>query len=294
MSKILTYGGYALTVGNHAVGAEIYKIPLPANTLRVKFTEGVTPSFYKGTGTQVSASPNIWDVTYNNSDWSQMFYNVSDLLEVIAAGDTSSVTNMKQLFYYCTSLTNVIWFDTSAVTDMTEMFEKCAITTVPLYDTSSVTNMSSMFQECTSLQNVPLFDTSAVTDMSWMFNKCTSLASIPIFDTSSVSTMLSMFANCTALTHAPALNTSTVTNLAYMFSGCSALKAVPLYDTSSAVYMSGMFRECRYVESGAFDLYWQAAYQTVPPTSYSQCFRACGSSTQTGAAELSRIPASWK
>ena len=127
---------------------------LPAYTLRLKFTDGVTPTFTNGTATQVSSSPNIWDLTYENEIWYNLLYNQTDLLEVIAAGDTSGVTNMNCLFQLCT-----------------------ALTTVPLFDTSNVTGMNSMFSDCTSLTNIPLFDTSKVNQMSGTFAFCWSVQS---------------------------------------------------------------------------------------------------------------------
>ena len=126
---------------------------LPAYTIRLKFTDGVTPSFSNGTAVQVSSSPNVWDLTYNNSDWMELIKNQTSLIEVLGA-NTSSVTNMNGMFQGCTSLT-----------------------TVPLFDTRSVTRMPSMFSNCTSLTAVPLLDTSRVQYMTYMFNNCRNVAS---------------------------------------------------------------------------------------------------------------------
>lgn len=123
--------------------------PLPAYTLRLRFTEGTTPSRSKGTLTQVSSSPNVWDWTYNNADWSDAWHYYSPLLEVLDAGDTSGVTNMYELFAACSNLTSVPLFDTSNVTNMSYMLTNCkALTSVPLFNTSKVTNMSYMCQNC--------------------------------------------------------------------------------------------------------------------------------------------------
>jgi surface protein len=146
---------------------------LPPYTLRLKFKDNVTPTFDKGTGVQVSSSPNIWDLTYENSDWSDLLLSHSNLLEVINA-NTTGVTNMFRMFLNCSNLISV-----------------------PLFDTSSVTNMNRMFVGCSSLTSVSLFDTSNVTEMSYMFNGCSSLTSVPLFDTSKVTYMNSMFYNCT-------------------------------------------------------------------------------------------------
>ena len=40
---------------------------LPDKTIRLKYVDGVTPTFSKGTAVQVSSSPNVWDLTCNDS-----------------------------------------------------------------------------------------------------------------------------------------------------------------------------------------------------------------------------------
>lgn len=150
---------------------------LLAYTIRLRYKDGVTPTFYAGTATQVSSSPNIWDFTYENWNWADILYNHTDLLEVID-GNTSGVTVMSGMFYGCSSLTTVPLFNTSNVTDISQMFTYCtSLTSVPLFNTSSVTDMHLMFYNCTSLTSIPLFDTSNVTDMKYMFYDCINVES---------------------------------------------------------------------------------------------------------------------
>jgi len=243
---------------------------LPPYTIRLKFTEGVTPTFSYGTGVQVSSSPNVWDLTYENTNWVQLLSRQTGLIEVITA-NTSGVEYMNYMFIGCTSLT-----------------------TVPLFDTSSATNMLGMFRECTSLTTVPLFVTSSVTNMSSMFNGCTGLTAVPLFNTSSVTNMNSMFRNCTSLTTVPLFNTSSVTDMGTMFYGCTGLTTIPLFNTSSAKVMNYMFYNCTNVQSGALAIYQQASSQATPPSRHTSTFRDCGSNTTTGAAELAQIPDDWK
>lgn len=182
--------------------------------LRLKFSEGVTPAFTKGSATQISSSPNIWDWRYSGTNWSGSFMNVATrnaLLEVIS-GNTQSVTNMSYWFMDCISLP-----------------------TIPLLDTSSVTHMVSMFSNCSSLTSIPLLDTSLVTSMITMFNGCSSLTTIPLLDTSSVREMSNMFLNCSSLTSIPLLNTSSATNMNTMLKGCTHL-AQSGYDLYTAAY----------------------------------------------------------
>lgn len=125
---------------------------LPAYTLRLRFEDGYTPTNSEGTLTQVSSSPNVWDWTYNDADWTNAWYGET-LLEVIG-GNTSDVTNMSQLFYSCTALTTVALFDTSNVTIMAYMFCDCdLLTSIPLFNTSKATNITSMFRNCYKVES---------------------------------------------------------------------------------------------------------------------------------------------
>jgi surface protein len=168
---------------------------LPPYTIRLKFTEGYTPTFSKGTAVQVSLNPSIWDLTFEDTNWSNLLYEQWNLLEVLGA-NTSGVTNMDTVFYSCGRLTSVALFDTSSVTYMRGMFFRCSsLTSVQPFDTSNVTDMAEMFNECSSLQTVPLFDTSKVLYMDFMFRLC-NLATVPLFDTSAVTNMDWMFQDC--------------------------------------------------------------------------------------------------
>lgn len=120
-------------------------LDLPPYTIRLKYKDGITPTFNKGTGVQVSESPNIWDLTYVNNDWSRLLYIHRDLLEVLGANATG-VTNMSWMLSDCDSLTSISLFDTSSVTDMSGMFRYCSLLAfVPLFDTINVTDINNMF-----------------------------------------------------------------------------------------------------------------------------------------------------
>lgn len=250
-----------------------YVQPLGAATIRLKYKDGVTPTFSYGTGRQVSSSPNVWDLTYNNSSWNQLLKDQTDLLEVISANTTrpngNKVLLMNYMFYGCTSLKKVALFDTSDVTYMNYMFDRCySLTDVPLFDTSKVTHMTSMFYDCTSLVSVPLFDTSKVTTMASMFGFCSKLVSVPLFDTSSVETLSDFCYQCTSLTSVPLLNTRSVTD------------------------MGSAFKNCYKVASGSLALYQQASGEGTV-SSHTSTFSACGRDTASGRNELSQIPQSW-
>ena len=99
--------------------------------------------------------------------------------------DTSTITNMSYMFWYCTNLTSLDLssFNTSKVTNMSNMFKSCpSLTSLDLssFNTSKVTNMSSMFESCTNLTSLDVtsFDTSKVTDMNNILTGCSSLTSL--------------------------------------------------------------------------------------------------------------------
>ena len=92
--------------------------------------------------------------------------------------DTSNITNMKDIFNGCKSLTSL---DLSG------------------WNTSKVTSMQNMFNSCSSLTNLDLssFDTSNVTNMQNIFDGCYSLTKLDIrnFNFDKVTTYLYMFMN---------------------------------------------------------------------------------------------------
>jgi surface protein len=265
---------------------------VPSYTIRLRYTDGVTPTFNKGTAVQVSSSPNIWDLTYNNSDWSSLLTGHADLLEVIYA-NTNGVTHMGGMFASCVYLTNVCYINTSTVTDMTELFAGCLrLTNIPSINTESATTMQGMFYYCTGMTTIPTLNTSNVTNMDAMFY-ASAITNIPMLDTSKVTNMHAMFA-LSNIANVPLLDTSSVTNADGMFYNCSNLRNIPLFNTSNMVDMDGMFSDCYNVESGALALYNQASAQTVSGRTHVETFYDCGRDTTTGAAELAQIDSEWK
>lgn len=138
MSKILTFGGYALTVGNHAVAASAVNPPeppepLPANTVRVRANDGNAPikveeTTYE-TATLVPGTSDVYDVYKSGTDFRNLLRGSSNVIEVLGS-------------------------NTSNVTDMYGMFDGCsALNSVPLLDTSKVTNMAYMFRDCLNVES---------------------------------------------------------------------------------------------------------------------------------------------
>ena len=114
--------------------------------------------------------------------------------------------------------------DTSTMTDMYNMFHHCTnLTTIPLIDTSNVTNMTSMFYSCNKLSSIPLLDTGNVIDMTSMFYSCSNLETVPLLNTTNVKSFYGMFHSCNNLTTVPQFDTSSIISFEYMFYKCPSL-----------------------------------------------------------------------
>ena len=192
------------------------------------------------------------------TDMSFMFYWCSSLTNLdVSKFDTSNVTNMSWMFNCCKSLSvlDVSNFDTGNVTDMSMMFADCGSVTcldVSNFNTSKVTSMGDMFSNCRilSVLDVSNFDTGNVVDMVRMFYCCSSLTSLDVsnFNTANMTNMGDMFHGCSSLTSLDVSNfvTDNVANMTYMFSRCSSLTELNLLDFvfRNVTDISGMFRGC--------------------------------------------------
>ena len=106
-----------------------------------------------------------------------------------------------EYMFYRYPLNELPQIDTSSVTNMSNMFSGCInLATIPQLDTSNVTNMDSMISSCISLTTIPQLSTSNVTNMGYIFYNCGSLTMIPQLDTSNVIDIKGMFYACFALT----------------------------------------------------------------------------------------------
>ena len=113
-------------------------------------------------------------LTIEGTDATYMFYRC--LLNELPQIDTSSVTNMSNMFCNCTSLATIPLIDTSSVINMNNMFSNCIhLTTIPQLNTSNVTNMSYMFSGCARLATIPQLDGEKLTSVAYIFNNCKSL-----------------------------------------------------------------------------------------------------------------------
>jgi len=277
-----------------ALGEEsmMANLPIGDSTLRFSFGDldydptvaGVGSS---GTWTKKNTKfTNVWDWTNTNTSWASAFYisgndgcfmnYENNPVKVIAAGDTSSVTDFSRCFSWCTAITEICSIDTSNATTVFLMFNQCQnCTKFPDLDFSSATETRAVFQlcqkmisgpniifptdhafkltsfflGCENLETVPLYNLEQCTDTAAMFqavdaNSDMSLKSVPEFDTSNVTDMHSMFIDCD-ITTVPEFDTSNVKNMQGMFKDCEFLQFIPSLDTPKVTNMSGAFDSCK-------------------------------------------------
>ena len=124
----------------------------------------------------MSAAIDSITTTYTPRYVSFREYKGWDLIPELAGLDTSNMSTMAQMFYYCDGLRSL---------------------DVSNFNTGNITNMRYMFYACTNIINLNLsnFNTDRVTDMSYMFANCERLLSLDIrnFNFNNVSSYTGMF-----------------------------------------------------------------------------------------------------
>ena len=188
----------------------------------------------------------------------QWFDNQTNLQTIEGIGNlnTSEVTDMAKMFYYCYGLSEISvgGFVTDKVTDMSNMFGCCWNVNnldVSGWNTSAVTNMSYMFQQCEMITalNVKGWDTGNVTDMSYMFYDV-GVESLDLggWDTHNVTNMGFMFHYNFWLKNinVRGWNTAKVTNMNGMFQGIAEVEELDLnsFNTKKVESFDYMFAFC--------------------------------------------------
>ena len=196
--------------------------------------------------------------------------NRDDVLHIVVKSDAVFPNDCSYLFYGFTKLKDISFadgFSTSNVTDMTDMFYDCSSLTeldLSCFDTSNVLSMSNMFVNCAELQelNVSSFDTSKVTEMNGMFKGCRKLTDLDLqnFDTSNANSIGGMFRDCSNLIRLDlsSFDTSKVTYTGYMFYNCVKLERIAVSDkwkTDSITSSPAMFASCNALVGGNGTVY---------------------------------------
>lgn len=138
-----------------------------------------------------------------------LFSGLKGLNEIIGYEnlDTSMVTDMRGVFFECTSLNKLDLsnWDTSMVNNTQAMFSYCAIEQLDLnnWKTSNFVNVYSMFSFCHNLKKLDIstWDVSKVTDARSLFHECSLLKELDLssWEVQKVTSFGGIFNRCYSL-----------------------------------------------------------------------------------------------
>ncbi|MDG1572005.1 BspA family leucine-rich repeat surface protein [Robiginitalea sp. M366] len=188
----------------------------------------------------------------NVTDMSNMFGWCTSFTgnATMADWDVSGVTAMSGMFAHAEVFDQAIGnWDVSAVVSMAEMFREAILfnQNVGNWNTSLVTDTRNMFRGATAFnQNLSGWNTGSIQDMSGMFQEAASFNQ-PIggWNVSSVSSMEQMFRGAIAFNQdVGGWNVGSVTSMQGMFQGASAFNQdLSTWDVTQVSTMNSMFRE---------------------------------------------------
>ena len=136
--------------------------------------------------------------------------------------DWSKVTDITNIFYYCSNLSDFSDMDLSNVKNMECAFYKTKINdeTISKLNTSNVKNMNNAFYGCNNIINFPSINTSSVVNMGGLLESCSKIEEVAPIDTSNVTNMIRFL---------------------YDFSGEYPLRKLPEFDCTNVTNMSNYF-----------------------------------------------------
>ena len=202
------------------------------------------------------------DINQSDDDNIKMFLNCSNIngLNLL---DSSSVTNMRQIFGYCIALTelDLSSWDVSNVTTLRYAFGSyttagmMSLTTLNLSGwnvTNKCTSFRNMFQNCENLTSLDVsnWDISSATDTNNMFLSCSSLTSLDVskWNVGNVTNMQAMFDGCSSLTTLDISNWNVekVSNMSHMFGRCTSLISLDVanWNVDNVTTTQEMFARC--------------------------------------------------
>lgn len=193
--------------------------------------------------------------TSNGTNFSNIFYNCSKLINVINTGDFSKGLNFTNAFRGCKSLTDEtiknLKFDN--ITNGFGMFGYgTKITQLPKFNHETITNMGEMFWD-SSLSDLGETDLSFpnVTNADYIFGQ-TQITKVPNLFLPKATSAKGLFQNCSKLITISGLSIPKVMNSARMFQGCSNLESAPVLDLTSAQCISYLFQGCSKIKTVKF------------------------------------------
>ena len=183
-----------------------------------------------------------WSQIY---DASEMFRNCANLKR-IDNFPKNEINGCIYMFYDCSALESIPnGINLKPYYTIERMFYECTnLTEIPYFDTSKVYSFYEAFNGCSSLVEFPLIDTSKVTDFTGAWSQCSSLTSFPLLDLSSGTNFSSAWSNCNKLTEFPQLDLSSGTDFYLAWSNCYKLTSIPQLDLSSGTNFYNAWNYC--------------------------------------------------
>lgn len=260
--------------------------PIDAMTLRFDFskkdynpeTAGVGSA---GTWTKVdSPTLNIWDWTNENTNWKdsfkKAFLNENNEVRVIAAGDTSSVTNMRSMFegdvtgngnpstsnYVVNAKNNLVScvpLKIDSCTDISKFFEATHLKKFVQFDYSNNKNADCILMyTATDIEEIgDIVISGHIVGNYFSHNDKLKKVGNILFDSPNYDTSkgFNIFSNSLAFMAFNILEevgnitgTSVVTDFSTLFQNCVSLKKVGSIDVSGGSVFQAMFSRCQSLE----------------------------------------------
>lgn len=209
---------------------------------------------------------NVWDWTYENTDWSYAFgttgWNVesskcfqdpNNLVKIIAT-NTKDVVNFGRCFQACWSITEIWTMNFDSAENVRNLFSGCtSLKYIPSFYFPVATDIKCLFQRCDSIIELPYmkfdegldfdhyaygmknlkishgFDAPKATDYRDLYEDCKNLQELTYMgDTSKVQIWHDCFGGCISLTKLPdTIDMTSGTDCSGVFSFCTSLQKLP-------------------------------------------------------------------
>lgn len=207
MATIYTINGKVLknvTTGKWLAKKEVdpyNPLGLQAGVMRMKMPDGWSASGYDTSSlefTQVSSSPNIWDMKVKSgsgiNNWGHPSDGITEVMGFNPEGVTGYSSGLKSIL--TDARIKIGAMRLTEITSFTSILKSTLEEVGPL-SLPNATDLGALFDSRTSLRYVELADLNSLEDGASMFYGCSALTSIPILNgLENLTDVETMFANC--------------------------------------------------------------------------------------------------
>lgn len=264
--------GYFTTKSNHVVWVPDQFVEIitpdpasPERSLRIQFSD---PNFdaehyawpegtlsYSGKlkdATWVSQGNGVWDMVYDNSDWSNLFnnYNTTNFNDIpkfdVIGGNCNTVSSFKNAFNGCNLVTNFGGIShTDAVTDVQGMFYNASnIESIQLPDMDSLSTITLLSMQATKLKSIEIGNLPLCSRIDFLAAEAPVLESITLGDLPSITSVWYSTPSSTSQGYRSFnLYTPRPTSSSYASFETPTLKTIVLGDMNGLTDATGLF--CR-------------------------------------------------